>query len=636
MTTIQSLPKEVLITAFSFLDSIEYIGECRLVCKHWSDIAAVAMFEKPLHLCFYGKVKAKKLVQYLTRNQSKGQHVKHLSICHYDSNIVQTVLPLLFTPNIRELGGDDRDMLYECIARIAQESTVKFEKLKVIPSTDDFTDSYSQALWIFRNSLTNVYLTLEEIPKAPTHLINQLYRFQKLTKLTLKAPFDNVAELERIIGGCLQLQQLQLSTVAYVQYGDVPMDTATLSAWQVDNDNIHQVDSLKTLDIASAGFPHFVQYLMFKYPNMQSISLNIQETDAYITRSIEQLIDLLKMMQNYSLTYRITVGDDITTVFNAAKGNVNVVKIGYHHVLGGILTIVMTIEGREAQESTHETNFSMHIPPNVNTRTHVWYLSQIHVPINSLEIDLLNYRDFNVDHQNDLYRRISVKDETVVFFDILFDYPNIEHTRFIARDISNCVDFYFSQQCTWLKSLEICGAQLGPATSLALTDICRKLSVLKLINCPILRENYMARINMGHNTFEILTYQLMPCHYFTRNMDDSKNNAAVEYAEKTLSALELYYSRETYLWLRIKKTDQAIYLRIMPNDRYRYLITKKQFYLRPAKARAIQISCYTIKHLLLDLDSIYLQIDEEFIAYARTCPLASDCDSAEESDTSDY
>ena len=141
---------------------------------------------------------------------------------------------------------------------------------------------------------------------------------------------------------------------------------------------------------------------------------------------------------------------------------------------------------------------------------------------------------------------------------------------------------------------------------------------------------------MGNNAFERLEYRLMPFDHFTRNMDDSRNNAAVEYAERTLSALELYYSRETYLWLRIKKTDQAIYLKIMPNDRYRYLITKKQFYLRPAKARAIQISCYTIKHLLLDLDSIHLQIDQEFIDFARTCPLASDCDSAEESDISDF
>ncbi|KAK4511979.1 uncharacterized protein ATC70_003978 [Mucor velutinosus] len=636
MANIQSLPIEVLIAVFIFLGSAESIGECRLVCKYWNDPAAKAMFEKPLHLCLYNEVKRKKLMEYLTKDQTKGQHVKYLSLCHYDNNILEAILPFLFTSNIRELGGDDTDMLYRLITKIAQESITKFDKLSVIPSTYYFTDSYSKALSTFKNSLTTVDITLDEIPDSPTHLMNQLNKFKCLTTLTVKAPFGNIAELEQIIGRCLQLQQLQLSTEAYVQYDGTPMDVATLSTWPVNNANFYQVTSLKNLSIVSAGFPHFVQYLMFKYPNMQSITLNIHETDAYITTNTEQLIEPLKNVANYTLTYRITVGDAITTIFNTAKSDINIVKIGYHHVLGGTLTIVMTIEGKESQELNHETTFSVHIPPNANTKTHAWYLSQVHMPADHLEIDLLNYRDFDVDDRNDFYRKIAVKDENVVFFNILFDYPDAENIRFIARDISDCTDFYFSNHYTRLKSLEICGAQLSPATSLALTDMCRELSVLNLVNCPILRQNGIVRINMEHNAFQQFTYRLMPCNYFTRDMDDSDNEAAVEYAERTLLALELYYSRETYLWLRIRKTNRAMYLKIMPNDSYRYLITKKQFYLRSPKARAIQFSCFSVRHLLLDLDSIRLQIDEEYLDYALTSPLSSEYNSAEDSDMSDF
>ncbi|GAN07191.1 hypothetical protein MAM1_0152c06684 [Mucor ambiguus] len=635
MTTIQSLPKEVLVFVFVCLDSVEAIGECRLVCKYWNESAAIAMLEIPLHLCFHNKMKAKKLMQYLMASQNKHQHVKYLSLCHYDNEILETVLPLVFSPNIRELDGYGSDMLYRLITKIAKESKAKFDKLKCIPSTYYFTDNYSKALSTFKDSLTALDITLVEIPESPSHLVNQLSEFKCLATLDLKAPFDNIAELDRIIGGCLQLQQLQLSTEAYVQYDDAPMDRASLSTWPMDNDSIHQINSLKSLDIVSNGFPHFVQYLMFKYPDMHSISLTIHKTDAYITKNTVQLIGSLEKVPNYCLTYRVTVGDDITTMFHAAKSGINVVKVGYHHILRGVWTLVMSVEGRK-KESNHQTTFSMHIPPNANTKSHAWYLSQAQIPIDSLEIDLLNYRDFDVDDINDLYRRIAVKDETVVFFDILFDYPNIESVRFIARDISNCSDFYFSHQHTRLKSLEICGAQLGPATSLALTDMCRELSVLKLVNCSILRKDGIVCVNMEHNTFQEFTYRLMPCNYYTRNMGDLKNKTAVEYAERTLLALELYYSRETYLWLRIKKANQAIFLKVMPNDRYRYLITKKQFYLRPPKARAIQISCFSVKHLLLDLDSVHLQIDEEYIEYALASPLSSDYDSAEDSDMSDF
>ncbi|KAL9553652.1 hypothetical protein MBANPS3_003185 [Mucor bainieri] len=636
MITIQSLPIEVLVLVFVLLDSIEAIGNCRLVCKYWNEPAAIAMFQRPLHLCFHDKTKAKKLIQKLTKYQTKGQHTRYLNLCHYDNIILEAILPLLFTTNMRELDGDGSDRLYKLITGIAHTSTAKFDKLKVIPSTLYFSEHYSSALWTFRNSLTTIDITLDEIPKSTTHLINQLSEFKCLTTLTLKAPFENIAELDRIIGGCLQLLKLQINTEAYVQYVDVPKDITALPTWPIDANNIHQVSSLKALDITSAGFPHFIQYLLFKYPNVQNIALDIRETGAYITKSTEQLIACLKKVPNYALTYRIAVGEDaITAIFHAARSEVNVVKVGYHHVLGGALTVVMAIEGREAQESNqHETTFSVYIPPNANTRTHAWYLSQIHMPMDSLEIDLLNYRDFNVDDTNDLYRKIAVKDETVVFFETLFDYPDIENVKLIARGISDCSDFYFSQQRTRLKSLEICGAQLGPATSLALTDMCRELSVLKLVNCPILRKDGIARINMEHNTFQQFTYQLMPYNDFIRNMDDSSNKSAVDYAEKTLlQALQLWYSRETYLWLRVKKTNRAMFLKIMPDDSYRYLTTRKLFYLRPPKARAIQISCYSVKHLMLeDLDAIHLHIDEEYIEHALATPLSSDYNSDEDSD----
>ncbi|KAL0135115.1 hypothetical protein V8B55DRAFT_1601469 [Mucor lusitanicus] len=618
MSTIQSLSKEVLILIFTSLDSVESIGECRLVCKRWNNPAAIAMFQRPLHLCFYDRIKAEKLIQYLKANQTIGQHVRYLSLCDYNNSILEAVLPLLFTPNIRELGGDGiKDVLYQLIAKIAKESTAKFEKLNVIPSSYHFTDSYAAALWTFRKSLTDVNITLQEVPDSPLHLANRLHTFKRLTMLTLNAPFGD-----------------HLKKIAY----DTPMDdTATASslACQFDDSSVQRVKSLNTLNIFSAGYPHFVSYLMFKYPNMQRISIHIYEADADITERIQDLIQSLKKLTHYYVKYKIAAKDAVTTpIFDAAQNDINIVSIGYHYDSSDASTIDMMIEGRQIQGLNHQTFFSMHIPPNASTITHAWHLSQIRIPINSLEVDIFNCRDCDMnDTRADLRRRIPVDDEVVVFFDVLLDNPNIENIRFIARDISDCTKSHFFQHHTWLKSLEICCAQLSADTFVALSDVCRGLCALRLVNCPILPKGGIVRINMKHNAFQQLTYQLTLCNFFTCDMDASDNNAAIDYAEKVLRALELHYTQDTYLWLRTRKMKRSMFLKLRPGDTYRYLINKKQFSSRPPEARAIQISCFSIEHLLLDLDAIQLQIDKDYIEFALTSRLSSGYHCFEKSDS---
>lgn len=41
-----------------------------------------------------------------------------------------------------------------------------------------------------------------------------------------------------------------------------------------NSNDVKKTDSVEILEIAAYGYPSFIKYLMFKYPNMESFSLD--------------------------------------------------------------------------------------------------------------------------------------------------------------------------------------------------------------------------------------------------------------------------------------------------------------------------------------------------------------------------
>lgn len=136
MSTLISLPSELLQEILDYIDSVKQLVECRLANKTFGDIAECIILKKKITI--KSTRKAIQLCENLKKKLSRGSQITHLDISvrfYFENPDFIQLLRLAFTPSMEPLSGLPESYdLFDNLYAISNSSLAKFDKLKVIPS----------------------------------------------------------------------------------------------------------------------------------------------------------------------------------------------------------------------------------------------------------------------------------------------------------------------------------------------------------------------------------------------------------------------------------------------------------------------------------------------------------------------
>ncbi|KAL9554475.1 hypothetical protein MBANPS3_002805 [Mucor bainieri] len=275
MSTMERLPEEALRMMLNAIDNVNELAQLRLVCKRWNPLAERIMFSKQITL--KSNPQALALYGHLSKNSSYGKLVRHI---HFDPSerksswLMTALLKMIFTPDILKLTGKTRhDYIYSLIANIASESDTPFENLLSLPHQQSaFTYAYSNALISFRHSLTSVTINLTRRTPDDTlwDFVDRLGEFKNLELFDFSATIARFSDLERVLKGCTHLRSLTLRPAL-----DQTLDSNEMSAWM--QENVKQVYTLTSLRVIDECYGDLLEYLTFKYPNINKIDIDAKD-----------------------------------------------------------------------------------------------------------------------------------------------------------------------------------------------------------------------------------------------------------------------------------------------------------------------------------------------------------------------
>ncbi|KAL9553816.1 hypothetical protein MBANPS3_003108 [Mucor bainieri] len=295
-----NLPAEIMQAILSFVDDVQDLAECRLVCKTWDPIAEKLMFSKKIFLVSAAKVS--QLLQHLKKNPSFAKLVEYVVLDFQDettpNDLYLQALSAIFTPSLRVLDGYmPISNIYKGMLFIAKKSSQQFNKLEIIPQGQHMaTDSndYKEACLLFKKSLKVVSITITDENMPDWRFINQLAAFDNLAHLILSNGMPNLNTIRRILDNCKQIETLKLS---WVDAQNPRLTKTEIQDWFRINDKPKkQKKPLKFLGVSNCFSPVFVEYLMLKFQHIQTaeIDMNIYQvftSDRIIRVTDEQIHD---------------------------------------------------------------------------------------------------------------------------------------------------------------------------------------------------------------------------------------------------------------------------------------------------------------------------------------------------------
>lgn len=221
------------------------------------------------------KSREKALVLYvlLFNDPAKGKLIKSIYV---DKNfdavwVTRAIFNTASITNLESLMGaltpDFCDLLLEINAR----SPRTFKKLKFLPRyQQDVDQKYTDVLLAFRETLSeiDIYNENKYMSDALIRLVPRLNTFSNLNSLKFDARFRQLSDLESVLNGCIHLKTLELGNLWDNQAMD---DKADLDAWMAQN--VTQVESLKQLTIRHQCRCDVLEYLGYKYRNIQNLNI---------------------------------------------------------------------------------------------------------------------------------------------------------------------------------------------------------------------------------------------------------------------------------------------------------------------------------------------------------------------------
>ncbi|KAL9553115.1 hypothetical protein MBANPS3_003458 [Mucor bainieri] len=279
--SLEQLPSELLGHIFGFIDSVQHLAECRLVCKRLNLPAERVMFTKPLVISSASTANA--LHYHLERNQEMGNLIKSLRVENDNDTETQEfakLLPLLLTPGLESLQGYVKgSVFFKCMVEVAEIRNEKYHRLKVLPTElyHNSSEEYYKAISIFRETLEHVNIAVQYPSEIPWHVVSQLADFTNLTSLNIGGGVDSVQDLNGMLAPCTRLQDLTVETCGSIHDA---MSKGDLLEW-VEEHHVEKVGTLTKIKIQGSLQPDIVEYLAYKYPKVTEAVMTIHGDSAF-------------------------------------------------------------------------------------------------------------------------------------------------------------------------------------------------------------------------------------------------------------------------------------------------------------------------------------------------------------------
>jgi hypothetical protein len=292
---INILSEELILKIIKDLNSASDVAKCRLVCKGWNRIAEPVMLGK--EVIIRSEEGALSLYAHLYSKPAFGKLIKQLTFeeDYLPVALLKGLLHFAFTPNMEYMTGSvSTDQLYILINTIADKSPAKFLKLKTIPHPDSFSNVYNNSLITFKDTLQDLVFHVEDVEEDDIwDMANQLETFKCLTKLTLSGPLLTVFNLEDILNGCSHLEELTVNIKLQINIlGKIEVD-----AWSATNVKI--LDSVKKIFIRRECRCDLLEYLLFKYPKIETIEIDVLLTPLVTARNnLQRILNVIKKIHS--------------------------------------------------------------------------------------------------------------------------------------------------------------------------------------------------------------------------------------------------------------------------------------------------------------------------------------------------
>ncbi|KAL9548196.1 hypothetical protein MBANPS3_005811, partial [Mucor bainieri] len=341
MTTGSSLPLEIFLRIFDYVDSVKGLAQCRLSCKRWDRLAEYAMFGKQLTITYANSLS---FYHQLQKKPANAQRIKHLCFDIVDcTDVIVEILRLAVTPSIERIEGTIRyldDLFYKEL--IAIGTVTKLTNLRAIPYPYIYSEIHTESLLLFKDTLQELHHGFGDFYFMPPDIFEKLDEFKCLKKLSTHCVFDSIAELDAILDGAHQLQELEIHRE--VGAGDLWLED-DVQSWLHDNVQVvpsltkvrfcHDKDESWLDDEYIYGIsPWLMEYLFFKYPNIDYLGTNAAEE--YWVDELDNLVEV-PPYRLCSAIYKLP-SHDIQVFFERAwdsqydplVGDINIVKLAYY------------------------------------------------------------------------------------------------------------------------------------------------------------------------------------------------------------------------------------------------------------------------------------------------------------------
>ncbi|CAO3612129.1 unnamed protein product [Mucor fragilis] len=312
-TRISEVPGTLITKIINYSDSVADFAQFRLVCKQWNTITEPLMFSKPIHISSSSAALA--LYGHLYKQPNYGKLIRHLNFEEdfIPATIQRGLLHLAFTPNMERITGeiDDGDF-YLLMNSIADKSGDKFDKLKAIPHPSYYSVLYDFALLNFKSTLEEITYSLrdanEEDSSPSWDFSSKFESFVNLFKFELEADLEAVFDLEDTLAGCSRLKELTVK----VHFNDKVHVKSEVEAWAPLNVKI--VDTVKKLVITRECRSDLLEYLLFKYPNTDTIEIDVVKPLITASNNLHRTVNVIKSIRSHNVNLVVKNSDLIESL----------------------------------------------------------------------------------------------------------------------------------------------------------------------------------------------------------------------------------------------------------------------------------------------------------------------------------
>lgn len=142
-----------------------------------------------------------------------------------------------------------------------------------------------------------------------------LSQFVCLTSLKMEGWYEHLSSLEEILKYCPHLQELSLNI--HEESDDV-LEPPAVMDWATSTIEERQYN-LKNLSIQSSCPADYLEYLFYKYPNIESISIDIELDGDYIEINMDRIMRLIKDVPRKHISFTVAAELDFREIVQGLK-----------------------------------------------------------------------------------------------------------------------------------------------------------------------------------------------------------------------------------------------------------------------------------------------------------------------------